>query len=63
MEKAVTRSKETALEFKQKHPFYAALMAAGTLIALGVLVIFAPVWVLEALGFAARGPRLGRLTH
>ena len=63
MRRAVTRSKETALKFAQKYPFYTALMAAGTLIALGVLVIYAPVWVLEALGFAARGPRLGRSTH
>lgn len=60
MKEAMDKATETALEFAKEHPYYTALIAAGTIIALGVLVMMAP-WVLEALGFAARGPRVGKL--
>ncbi|CAG9988136.1 unnamed protein product [Clonostachys byssicola] len=59
MAEAVKRATNLAREFAERHPVYAALIAAGTIIAIGVLVIMGPGWVLEALGFAARGPRLG----
>uniref|UniRef100_A0A8H7N1D0 Uncharacterized protein n=1 Tax=Bionectria ochroleuca TaxID=29856 RepID=A0A8H7N1D0_BIOOC len=59
MTEAVKRTTNLAREFAERHPVYAALIAAGTIIAIGVLVIMGPGWVLEALGFAARGPRLG----
>ncbi|VUC31650.1 unnamed protein product [Clonostachys rosea] len=59
MTEAVKRATNLAREFAERHPVYAALIAAGTIIAIGVLVIMGPGWVLEALGFAAQGPRLG----
>lgn len=57
MVEANKKALATAEEFAKEHPYYTALIAAGTLIALGVLAFMAPGWVLEALGFAARGPR------
>ena len=59
MAEATKEATDTALEFAKEHPYYTALIIAGTIIAVGVLVTLAP-WVLEALGFAARGPRLGK---
>lgn len=59
MRNAVLSAESMALEFAQEHPYYTVLIAAGTLVALGVLVMLAP-WVLEALGFTLRGPRLGK---
>lgn len=58
---AIKKATDTALEFATEHPVYTALIAAGTIIAIGVLVIFDLAWVLNALGFAAKGPRLGML--
>lgn len=62
MADAIKKATDTALEFAKEHPVYTALIAAGTIIAIGVLVIFDLAWVLNALGFAAKGPRLGMLT-
>ncbi|KAI8660998.1 hypothetical protein NCS57_01078800 [Fusarium keratoplasticum] len=59
MTDAIKKATDTALEFAKEHPVYTALIAAGTIIAIGVLVIFDLAWVLNALGFAAKGPRLG----
>ncbi|KAF5025540.1 hypothetical protein F66182_2348 [Fusarium sp. NRRL 66182] len=59
MAEAVKRSTDTALEFAKEHPVYAGLIAAGTIIAVGVLVAFELVWVLRALGFDEVGPRVG----
>ena len=58
MSDAIDRAESTAWEFTKEHPVYAALIAAGTIIALGVLAMLTP-WVLEALGFEALGPRAG----
>lgn len=58
MAEATEKATNTALEFAKEHPYYTALIIAGTIITIGALVMLAP-WVLEALGFAARGPRLG----
>ncbi|KAF7542605.1 hypothetical protein G7Z17_g11433 [Cylindrodendrum hubeiense] len=59
MAEAVEKATNTAKEFVKEHPYYTVLIAAGTIIALGVLIMLAP-WVLEALGFGANGPRLGK---
>ena len=59
MEEATKKVTNTALGLAKEHPYYTALVVAGTIVAIGVLVLVAP-WVLEALGFAARGPRLGK---
>ncbi|KAM0424443.1 hypothetical protein ACHAPT_010366 [Fusarium lateritium] len=59
MADAIKKATDTALEFAKEHPVYTALIAAGTIIAIGVLVIFDLAWVLNALGFATKGPRLG----
>ncbi|KAF4470935.1 lincomycin-condensing lmbA [Fusarium albosuccineum] len=59
MADAIKKATDTALEFAKEHPVYAGLIAAGTLIAIAILGIFDLVWVLRALGFAQRGPRLG----
>ncbi|KAF7561785.1 hypothetical protein G7046_g2338 [Stylonectria norvegica] len=63
MASAITEAgkKATAVaeEFAKKHPYYAVLIAAGTIIALGVLAYMLAPWFLEALGFARAGPRLG----
>ncbi|KAF5566308.1 lincomycin-condensing lmbA [Fusarium napiforme] len=59
MAEAVKRATTTAWEFAKEHPVYAGLIAAGTLIAIGVLVEFELVWVLRALGFDEVGPRVG----
>lgn len=59
MADAIKKATNTGLEFAKEHPVYTALIAAGTIIAIGVLVIFDLAWVLNALGFAAKGPRLG----
>lgn len=59
MTEAIEKATNTAEEFSKENPHYTVLIAAGTLIALGVLIMLAP-WVLEALGFAANGPRLGK---
>ncbi|KAJ3521383.1 hypothetical protein NM208_g13313 [Fusarium decemcellulare] len=59
MADAIKKATDTALEFAKEHPVYAGLIAAGTLIAIAVLGIFDLVWVLRALGFAQKGPRLG----
>ncbi|KAF4984719.1 hypothetical protein FZEAL_160 [Fusarium zealandicum] len=59
MADAIKKATDTALEFAKEHPVYFGLITAGTLIAIAVLVMLGPGWVLEALGFAARGPRLG----
>lgn len=48
MEKAVALAQEFAIE----HPYYTALIAAGTLIAVAILAMMAPGWIMEALGFA-----------
>lgn len=61
MADAIKKATDTALDFATEHPVYTALIAAGTIIAIGVLVIFDLAWVLNALGFAAKGPRLGLL--
>ncbi|KAH6897293.1 hypothetical protein B0T10DRAFT_557116 [Thelonectria olida] len=53
MEKAVALAQEFAIE----HPYYTALIAAGTLIAVAILAMMAPGWIMEALGFALKGPR------
>ncbi|KAI9896761.1 hypothetical protein N3K66_008933 [Trichothecium roseum] len=58
MDKAVTIATNTAWSITQEHPYYASLIAAGTIIALGVLVMLAP-WVIEVLGFGLSGPRAG----
>lgn len=62
MAEAIEKATNTAEEFAKADPYYTALIAAGTLIALGVLIMLAP-WVLEALGFTANGPRLGKSTQ
>lgn len=59
MEDAIIKATNQAKVFAKEHPYYTALIAAGIVIAIGVLVIVAP-WVLEAIGFAARGPRAGK---
>ncbi|KAF4959665.1 hypothetical protein FSARC_10652 [Fusarium sarcochroum] len=59
MAEAVKKATNTALEFAKEHPVYAGLIAAGTIIAIGVLVEFDLIWVLRALGFDEVGPRLG----
>ncbi|KAI1008825.1 hypothetical protein LB504_001361 [Fusarium proliferatum] len=59
MAEAVTRATNTAWEFAKEHPVYAGLIAAGTIVAIGVLVEFELVWVLRALGFDEIGPRVG----
>ncbi|KAF5963791.1 lincomycin-condensing lmbA [Fusarium coicis] len=59
MAEAVKRATNTAWEFAKEHPVYAGLIAAGTIIAIGVLVEFELVWVLRALGFDEIGPRVG----
>ncbi|KAI9162888.1 hypothetical protein HJFPF1_04483 [Paramyrothecium foliicola] len=59
MADAIDRAESKALEFSKEHPTYTALIAAGTIVALGVLVVLAP-WVLETLGFETLGPRAGR---
>ncbi|KAJ9418113.1 hypothetical protein QL093DRAFT_2102111 [Fusarium oxysporum] len=59
MAEAVKRATNTAWEFAKEHPVYAGLIAAGTIIAIGVLVEFDLIWVLRALGFDEVGPRLG----
>lgn len=56
MADAVKCARHTAWEFAKEHPYYAGSIVAGTVVALGVLILLSP-WVLEALGFAARGPR------
>ncbi|KAF4343653.1 lincomycin-condensing lmbA [Fusarium beomiforme] len=59
MAEAVRKATSTAWEFAKEHPVYAGLIAAGTIIAIGVLVEFDLIWVLRALGFDEVGPRLG----
>ncbi|KAF5579743.1 lincomycin-condensing lmbA [Fusarium pseudocircinatum] len=59
MAEAVKRATNTAWGFAKEHPVYAGLIAAGTIIAIGVLVEFELVWVLRALGFDEVGPRIG----
>ncbi|KAF5701747.1 lincomycin-condensing protein [Fusarium globosum] len=59
MAEAVKRATNTALEFAKEHPVYAGLIAAGTIVAIGVLVEFELIWVLRALGFDEIGPRVG----
>ncbi|KAF4437572.1 lincomycin-condensing lmbA [Fusarium acutatum] len=59
MAEAVKRATNTAWEFAKEHPVYAGLIAAGTIIAIGVLVEFELIWVLRALGFDEIGPRVG----
>jgi gamma-glutamyltranspeptidase/glutathione hydrolase len=58
MSDAIDRAESRAWESAKEHPVYTALIAAGTIIALGVLVMLAP-YVLETLGFEALGPRAG----
>ncbi|KAG9497222.1 hypothetical protein J7337_012015 [Fusarium musae] len=58
MAEAVKRATNTAWEFAKEHPVYTGLIAAGTIIAIGVLVEFELVWVLRALGFDEVGPRV-----
>ena len=48
---ALGRSMKDALQWAKEHPG----IVLCTIIALGILVIMTP-WVIEALGFAARGP-------
>jgi gamma-glutamyltranspeptidase/glutathione hydrolase len=60
MAEAVKKATEIAWQFAKEHPVYAALIAAGTIIAIAVLVEFDLVWVLRALGFDPVGPRLGK---
>lgn len=60
MNKAVNTATDTALQLAEDHPYYASLIAAGTLIAIGVLVLVAP-WIIEVLGFSSRGPRAGKI--
>ncbi|KPM44933.1 hypothetical protein AK830_g1585 [Neonectria ditissima] len=55
---AADKATNTAKEFAKKNPGYTILIAGGTLIALGILIMLIP-WVLDALGFGAAGPRLG----
>lgn len=59
MKAATNKTIATAEEFAKEHPYYTTLIAAGTLVALGVLAELALPWVLEALGFEALGPRAG----
>ncbi|KAH7259513.1 uncharacterized protein BKA55DRAFT_537206 [Fusarium redolens] len=59
MAEAVKKATNTAWEFAKEHPVYAGLIAAGTIVAIGVLVEFELIWVLRALGFDEVGPRLG----
>ncbi|KAH7159099.1 hypothetical protein DER46DRAFT_577257 [Fusarium sp. MPI-SDFR-AT-0072] len=59
MAEAVKRATSTAWEFAKEHPVYAGLIAAGTIIAIGVLVEFDLIWVVRALGFDEVGPRVG----
>jgi gamma-glutamyltranspeptidase/glutathione hydrolase len=61
MAEAVGKATSTAWEFAKEHPVYAGLIAAGTIVAIGVLVEFDLIWVLRALGFDEIGPRLGML--
>ena len=60
MQEAMEKAREIALEFAKEHPVYASLIVAGTIIALGVLAYIGAAWVLEVVGFAARGPRAGK---
>ncbi|KAI5457507.1 hypothetical protein BGZ63DRAFT_457493 [Mariannaea sp. PMI_226] len=57
MKDATKKATALAKEFATEHPYYAALIAGGTLIALGVLAVMAPAWILRALGFILKGPR------
>jgi gamma-glutamyltranspeptidase/glutathione hydrolase len=59
MAEAVGKATNTAWEFAKEHPVYAGLIAAGTIVAIGVLVEFDLIWILRALGFDEVGPRLG----
>ncbi|ESU08523.1 hypothetical protein FGSG_12232 [Fusarium graminearum PH-1] len=59
MAEAVKKATEIAWQFAKEHPVYAALIAAGTIIAIAVLAEFDLVWVLRALGFDPIGPRVG----
>jgi gamma-glutamyltranspeptidase/glutathione hydrolase len=61
MAEAVGKATSTAWEFAKEHPVYAGLIAAGTIVAIGVLVEFDLIWVLRALGFDEIGPRLGMI--
>ncbi|KAM0441808.1 hypothetical protein ACHAQK_004744 [Fusarium lateritium] len=56
---AARKATSTAWEFAKEHPVYAGLIAAGTIVAIGVLVECDLIWVLRALGFDEVGPRLG----
>lgn len=60
MADAVKKATATAWEFAKEHPVYAGLIAAGTIIAIAVLVEFDLIWVLRALGFDEIGPRVGK---
>ncbi|KAM0353062.1 hypothetical protein ACHAPU_001950 [Fusarium lateritium] len=59
MAESVSKATTTAWEFAKEHPVYAGLIAAGTIVAVGVLVELDLIWVLRALGFDQVGPRLG----
>ncbi|KAM5350233.1 hypothetical protein ACJ41O_006738 [Fusarium nematophilum] len=59
MADAIKKATDTAVEFAKEHPVYFGLITAGTLIAIAVLVMLGPAWVLDALGFASKGPRIG----
>lgn len=59
MAEAVGKATSIAWEFAKEHPVYAGLIAAGTIVAIGILVEFDLIWILRALGFDEVGPRLG----
>ena len=42
MHKAVNTATDTALQLTKDHPYYTSLITAGTLIAIGVLVLVTP---------------------
>lgn len=58
MVEAFMKSKSMALEFAKEHPI---VTGVGVLIVLGIALYLLGPWILEALGFAAKGPVRGML--
>ncbi|RSM11631.1 hypothetical protein CEP52_002866 [Fusarium oligoseptatum] len=55
MADAIKKATDTALEFATEHPVYTALIAAGTIVAIGVFVIFRPRLGIECPWFRGQG--------
>ncbi|RTE84595.1 hypothetical protein BHE90_000904 [Fusarium euwallaceae] len=56
MADAVKKATDEAKRFAKEQPVWTTLIAAGTIIAIGVLAIYGLPWILKALGFTAKGP-------